>query len=174
MRAAINVCLVLLGIRPAARLESSNGPKTMRALVALGRQHGFVVIPVNEPLIINPKMVRASDIAIVQRLYANTFDMDEPLLGALGRLLGYRCVAPGARREHVIDFWVHVQCQFGRPQKVQLAGISCGHGESAKAIDTLTKQWVIPALAALGGFEAIIGGKTCRIVGFWIEVGAPL
>jgi hypothetical protein len=104
----INAALVFAGVRAAARLEYSfrgNGreaPKLFAAIKRLGRNRGIALVQFGfreyrheEPLVVNLDRVDANDVQIVAK--EETSDVEEPLLGAMGRLLQYECPFPKAK-----------------------------------------------------------------------------
>lgn len=90
----VNACLVLAGVRRGARLEyHMKDSRFMRDLASIGARREYpcvVVCPhMCEPLIVDEGKSQASDMAILEELFGVESDMKEPLVGAMGRLLGY-------------------------------------------------------------------------------------
>lgn len=179
---AINTCLVLAGVRSAARLDLTviklcKPSKFMKTLVRLQRPN-IQVVCVAEPLVINVKLASSRDVAIVKEHYGGMSDLEQPLVGAMGRLLGYKCAPLGMgahkQRARALSLVAMVQIAFKKPERVYLAGFSCGEAVSATAFDKLKlkmqREWVEPACAAVVGCDAKIFKTTCRVLGFYIDV----
>ena len=105
---AINLYLVLEGARPAARLDQTSYDRKRGALKSWrdstllsafwqeaerrGRRADFSIAMDNyEPIVMNTTRVAERDAATIHKLYAHGNDIDQPLVGAIGRVLGYGC-----------------------------------------------------------------------------------
>ena len=210
---AINACLVLAGVRTAARLEHrmrdgrAGGPgpfwrevEAQCALAAAGafgrrRRVGVRTYGGNgasqEPLVVNLDEASAEDLAAL----AGSDDMQEPLLSAMGNLLGYRCRLPDKRRSrassYTVELLAHLQWyhhgdgkDMGDPPRMtrQVAAFMCGDGdEAARATQVLERAWSEPARALMQGaeFDGPEPGLVCVVAGFSVEskskrkTGAP-
>lgn len=175
----MNACLVFAGVRKACRIEAmvENG-HLVDALVRHGKMRGLKLIGRDlEPLLIDTTVANTRDIKIVERHYtiqAIPSQDSEPLVGAMGRLLGYMCKYPKAysnKRSICLD--VLVQVDFGNPEMVRLAGFACDLAMVEVKMNALREKmqrvWIVPANLALAGCEAKMWGKTFRIIGFFLN-----
>lgn len=178
----VNACLVLAGVRCGARLEyHTKDSRFMQELANIGarREHPCVAVcpHVCEPLIVDVAKSQASDIGILEERFGVESDMVEPLVSAMGRLLGYKCEYPKAGQHDdtnkMINFRALLQIGFEKPITLWLAGFGCGKSISNEKMGALRQEmqltWSDPANIALLGCEAEIWGTTCKILGFWIE-----
>ena len=103
----LNALLVVAGVRDACRLEyyplSGNNAMDTQFIRCLGSSFGDgrLVRLVNfgghtlEPLLVNVRRADPADVKVL--IDSRGSDLQEPLVGAMGRLLGYTCPYPGSR-----------------------------------------------------------------------------
>lgn len=183
---ALNAALVLLRVRPGARLDGAWGERSpgrgsplLRAVAAEARRLGVRVAVVGgrELLVLDLGAVRACDAEVLRGRYGapGADDMQQPLLGALGRALGYGCAHPGAgaaavARASTLSLLACLHdAATGERHDVWLAGFLCaGGGASARqaAASRVVTEWVGPAARALGGATLRWGARRLVVAGF--------
>ena len=150
MKDVLNAYLLVVGARPSVRLDGSSYQRKkgfmvpwansafLRSLKAEAKQSNMKIEVVlgYEPIAMNVDRVSAKDMSIIRRLYKpKRSDLDEPLVGAIGRALGYECAYPHDRliiHWSTLVFWLEYH-NGAKVLSVQLAAYGC---TSAKAKDT--------------------------------------
>jgi len=178
---AIHVCMVLAGVRRAARLDGSltpGFPSVLRRLArAMGKRVAFVrwwgAKPEYEPLVVDvtdadPAILR--DVRVLRQKRRKYDDMEEPIVGAMQRLLGYPCPFRCGKPRTSVGFWVKLE----NGEMFWLGGFFCNMssvtelGGVRSIRNHLTKQWVQPAEKALKG--CIVRSPDFKIVGFMLHI----
>lgn len=199
----LNVALVLLGVRSGARLDQSSyareGSSDARCAPwgrshlsqAVGREAArlgarVAVLDAYEPLLLDLDAVSERDVRTLRERYARSgashssvSDLREPVVGAMGRALGYACPYPrkyprgaAAAAGTVIGLEARVRrVDGGAPNAVTeslwLAGFACGSGAAgARARTAAADRWLVPACAALGGCTLRYAGRRYVVTGF--------
>ena len=186
---AVNACLVLAGVRPAARLEYYTKPgrphvdteffrEILRIAAALRRATGRRLEVVNfgghgiEPLLVDTDRADPRDVATLRASVGG--DLVEPLVSAMGRTLGYRCPFDPVRDSHNVRLGVRIEgCIVGDGSSSFLAAFGCaGKRRAEREHAVLVRDWLAPAARALAG--TIVegpGGRTYVVAGFELDVG---
>lgn len=113
---ALNLYLLLVGARPGVRLDGTSyarhrgvlepweSSNLLRVFREEARASGLrvAVVSAYEPIVVDLQRVKRSDVATLRKLYtqellAHDGDLNEPLVGAIGRALGYGCGPSGLR-----------------------------------------------------------------------------
>ena len=193
---ALNAALVLCGVRVAARMDDSThpGPAFMRALSATGLRLVEWGGRASEPLVVRasswpPSPRAAIDLATV--VQSRGSDLEQPVVGAMGRLLGYRCAYEASARSNrtwnargIASLMAVVQAlrsDGGGPlHELQLAGFGCGRSvpaaRAAAVFRRMTAEWAQAATRALGGATVRLPGTSAHpaylVVGFHISTSS--
>lgn len=181
MDGPLNVMLVLTGVRRAARVESvRRGSALEAAVLRLAQRYPRRIAILywgchdTEPLILHPALLHTRDaIAITECTAENVSDLQEPVSGAMGRLLGYRCPYAGvgrwdARGTVTLEFYIMVD---GIEQSGGwLAGFGCGQDVSQRAFRAASarasRDWQVKANLALAGTTFTAQGQRVVITRF--------
>jgi hypothetical protein len=178
---AINACLVIAGVRTAARLEyyvrDIRHSHFIRSLQRLGAKTNTRVVFFgfgnSEPLLVDLNRANQSDLKILQESQ-NRSDLEEPLLGAMGRLLQYQCPYPGGEFHANPGMSLNVQIQnidSGALESRWLAGFGCKSRLLKRAVTSAIHTWIIPACASnLIGCVFTMKNTKYVIVGFNVDV----
>lgn len=192
LKIAINACLVLAGARPAARLEyvfppdsanplgaSSHLGRELRAVVRAAARRGRRLGLVNfgghayEPLLADLDASAARDLATLRDSVGS--DLDEPLVSAMGRALGYRCPYPRpfpASADTATLVVRIVDAHTGQGDEGWLAGFACGSASAAADARRDMRLGLLPAASrALAGaiVRSIDGSRTWVVEGFGVR-----
>ena len=177
---AINAALVLHGVRSGALLDHSyytlqKPPAALlRAVTAEARRlKAKVKVLKSEAghlIVFDATAVSAPDQAVLGSS-GWTNDMQEPVLGAMGRALGYACTYPQndePRRIMHFEAVLHGR-ETASEDSVWLAGFFCkagnvSHGDDGDKGDDVYKacvdRWLAPAMQALGGAMLSYHGRS--------------
>ena len=180
----LNAALVLIGVRPGARLDLTSYARSKgrctawsrsalkRAIAREARRLGVRLAWIDsyEPLVINLDAVSDEDVRTIRALYVpGMSDLREPLVGAMGRVLGYGCpYVPLTNRTAGVSLEARLYCaDTGRPQSsLWLAGFQCSRRSAADARIAAVRHWLAPACAALGGCALDYFGRRYVVAGF--------
>lgn len=158
------------------RGQASRGtPRFERAIATEARRRKVrvLILPGYEPLVIDLDAVSARDVRVLrERYHTGRGDLTEPLVGAMGRALGYGCALPvdHKRPEHVFRLEARLyDTGTGQPQpSLYLAAFRCRDGGSRDGGELL-REWVArvvaPACAALAGCSLQYGDRRLMIAG---------
>jgi hypothetical protein len=187
---AVNACLVLGGVRAAARLEYCVKPaagKPRRAITRTMGSHfmkelrrlcdeedsGLDIIAAYEPIIYITALVSPNDVGIVREEFPHSRDFSEPLCGAMGMLLQYPAYHDGDDKRVMVTLYVTI-CSQGpegsHRSRDSIAGFSCPSARVSDILEQKMREWVAPADALLSGCEVVIGAWTYQVAAFDLEV----
>jgi hypothetical protein len=180
----LNVALVVVGARVAARLDASGEMSSemrqnhFKRIKECLRRHKHIemVMDKSEPLVVDtsrPGTKRALE--IVKKFYKPGFsDLDEPLVGAMGKLLGYGCPHPWSKGSYKYagecpsaEMSVSVKGPRDKHSTYQIAGVMCDTApEASAALNKFAKACLLASESSLLGAQIKTPFGTYTIEGF--------
>ena len=154
----LNLYLLLVGAHPGVRLDCTSFARhrgvlepwetsnLLRVFRSEARASGLRVAVVlgYEPIVVNLQLVNMADVVTIRKLYtkkrlARCGDMNEPLVSAIGRALGYGCGPSGLRdvesRKFVsLDVVLH-SSNTVRRAPLRLAAFGCAKNDARELVD---------------------------------------
>jgi hypothetical protein len=132
-----------------------------------------------EPLVLNPSRCSRRDVAVVAAARRGDSDLDPPLSGAMGRLLGYACrydLSPDGRAwraRGLVQLHVHLMRDGVELPPVWLGAFGCGLSVGRQAFDRIVartrQRWQLAANRALAGTRCTTpDGRTWVVTRFTV------